>query len=115
MQGETYEEALSNIKDTIALHLQDRLAQGETIDVPEMIRGSNKNGLSGTTQAWQKNWLAIRFGPPSSHSCRPTVPSPASEDGLPFLTVKHSQASSSSSKQHLPGKTCPLRWDAGAA
>lgn len=28
-QGETYEEALENIKDAIRLHVEDRLANGE--------------------------------------------------------------------------------------
>ena len=30
-QGETYEEAIANIKDAIRLHLEDRLADGEQI------------------------------------------------------------------------------------
>jgi len=33
-QGETYEEALDNIKDAIRLHLEDRLADGE--EIPEI-------------------------------------------------------------------------------
>lgn len=36
-QGETYEEALANIKDAMILHLQDRQAQGEVIELPEMV------------------------------------------------------------------------------
>lgn len=36
-QGDTYEEALTNVKDAIKLHIQDHLARGEKIDVPEMI------------------------------------------------------------------------------
>ncbi len=32
-QGDTYEEALENIKDAIRLHLDDRLANGE--EIPE--------------------------------------------------------------------------------
>ena len=36
-QGDTYEEALANMKDVITLHVQDRLAQGETIEIPEMV------------------------------------------------------------------------------
>jgi predicted RNase H-like HicB family nuclease len=32
-QGETYEEAVKNIKDAIRLHIEDRLAGGE--DIPE--------------------------------------------------------------------------------
>ncbi|MGH7815361.1 MAG: type II toxin-antitoxin system HicB family antitoxin [Candidatus Binataceae bacterium] len=30
-QGDTYEEAVANIKDAIRLHLEDRLADGEEI------------------------------------------------------------------------------------
>ena len=30
-QGETYEEALENIKDAIKLHLKDRIADKETV------------------------------------------------------------------------------------
>ena len=30
-QGETYEEAMANIKDAIRLHVEDRLAEGEEI------------------------------------------------------------------------------------
>ncbi len=30
-QGETYEEAIANIKDAIRLHVDDRLADGEEI------------------------------------------------------------------------------------
>ena len=30
-QGETYEEAIANIKDAIRLHVDDRLANGEEI------------------------------------------------------------------------------------
>lgn len=33
-QGDTYEEAMSNIKDAIALHLQDRLEEKE--ELPEI-------------------------------------------------------------------------------
>ncbi len=33
-QGETYEEALENIKDAIRLHITDRLADGE--EIPEL-------------------------------------------------------------------------------
>ena len=36
-QGETYEEALENIKDAIRLHLEDRLAEGEEIPQPELV------------------------------------------------------------------------------
>jgi predicted RNase H-like HicB family nuclease len=34
-QGNTYEEAVENIKDAIRLHIEDRLASGE--EVPEKI------------------------------------------------------------------------------
>jgi len=30
-QGDTYEEAVENIKDAIRLHIQDRLADGEEV------------------------------------------------------------------------------------
>ena len=33
-QGETYEEAVANIKDAIRLHIEDRMADGE--DIPEL-------------------------------------------------------------------------------
>ncbi len=33
-QGDTYEEALVNIKDAIRLHIEDRLADGE--EIPEL-------------------------------------------------------------------------------
>lgn len=36
-QGETYEEALVNIKDAMSLHVQDRLARGEPIEIPEFV------------------------------------------------------------------------------
>jgi len=34
-QGDTYEEAVENIKDAIRLHIEDRLASGE--EVPEKV------------------------------------------------------------------------------
>ena len=34
-QGDTYEEAVTNIKDAIRLHIEDRLADGE--DIPEHV------------------------------------------------------------------------------
>jgi predicted RNase H-like HicB family nuclease len=34
-QGDTYEEALENIKDAIHLHVEDRLESGEEIPQPE--------------------------------------------------------------------------------
>lgn len=34
-QGETYEEAVENIKDAIRLHIEDRLADGE--EIPEHV------------------------------------------------------------------------------
>jgi len=36
-QGDTYEEATSNIKDAINLHLQDRVATKEKIRTPKSI------------------------------------------------------------------------------
>ena len=36
-QGETYEEALENIKDAIRLHVEDRLEAGEEIPQPESV------------------------------------------------------------------------------
>lgn len=36
-QGETYEGVLANIRDAITLHVQDRVAQGDPIETPEMI------------------------------------------------------------------------------
>lgn len=36
-QGETYEEALSNIKDAIRLHILDRLESGEEIPQSESV------------------------------------------------------------------------------
>lgn len=35
-QGKTYEEVLKNIVDAMKLHIEDRLASGETIKQPEM-------------------------------------------------------------------------------
>ncbi len=36
-QGDTYEEALENIKDAIRLHIEDRLADAEEIPEPKSI------------------------------------------------------------------------------
>jgi predicted RNase H-like HicB family nuclease len=36
-QGQTYEEVMSNIKDAIRLHLEDRLEAGEEIPQPEEV------------------------------------------------------------------------------
>ena len=36
-QGETYEEALENIKDAIRLHVEDRLEAGEDVPQPESV------------------------------------------------------------------------------
>lgn len=36
-QGDTYEEALKNIKDAIQLHIDDRLADGEEIPSPKLV------------------------------------------------------------------------------
>lgn len=34
-QGETYEEAVKNIKDAIRLHIKDRIADGE--EIPQQV------------------------------------------------------------------------------
>jgi predicted RNase H-like HicB family nuclease len=36
-QGETYEEAITNIKDAIRLHVEDRLADGDEIFQPASV------------------------------------------------------------------------------
>jgi predicted RNase H-like HicB family nuclease len=36
-QGETYEEAVENIRDAIRLHVEERLASGEEIPQPESV------------------------------------------------------------------------------
>lgn len=36
-QGETYEEAVANIKDAIRLHVEDRLANSEEISQPVSV------------------------------------------------------------------------------
>ncbi|MFQ6015237.1 MAG: type II toxin-antitoxin system HicB family antitoxin [Anaerolineae bacterium] len=36
-QGDSYEEALTNIEDAIRLHIGDRLASGEPIPTAEMV------------------------------------------------------------------------------
>lgn len=36
-QGESYEEALENIRDAIRLHIEDRVRNGEAITVVESI------------------------------------------------------------------------------
>ncbi len=36
-QGNTYEEALENIRDAIRLHLEDRLENNEEISQPEFV------------------------------------------------------------------------------
>jgi predicted RNase H-like HicB family nuclease len=36
-QGETYEEAIENIKDAISLHVEDRIASGEEIPQPQAV------------------------------------------------------------------------------
>jgi predicted RNase H-like HicB family nuclease len=36
-QGDTYEEAMENIKDAIRLHIEDRLADGEEISAPTAV------------------------------------------------------------------------------
>jgi predicted RNase H-like HicB family nuclease len=36
-QGDTYEEAVANIKDAIRLHIEDRLAEGQEIPEPVSV------------------------------------------------------------------------------
>ena len=36
-QGETYEQAIANIKDAIRLHIEDRMAEGEEIAQPDSV------------------------------------------------------------------------------
>lgn len=36
-QGETYEEAIENIKDAISLHVEDRIESGEEIPQPQTV------------------------------------------------------------------------------
>ena len=36
-QGDTYEEALENVKDAIRLHIEDRIASGEEIPQAESV------------------------------------------------------------------------------
>lgn len=36
-QGETYEEVIANIEDAIRLHIEDRLARGESVPESHMI------------------------------------------------------------------------------
>lgn len=36
-QGDSYEEAIGNIEDAIRLHLEDRLANNESIPTAEMV------------------------------------------------------------------------------
>lgn len=36
-QGESYEEVLENVRDAIRLHIEDRLACGESISQPESV------------------------------------------------------------------------------
>jgi predicted RNase H-like HicB family nuclease len=36
-QGDSYEEVLSNIEDAIRLHIEDRLENGESIPISEMV------------------------------------------------------------------------------
>ena len=36
-QGDSYEEALTNIEDAIRLHIEDRVANGESIPTAEMV------------------------------------------------------------------------------
>lgn len=36
-QGESYEEVIENMRDAIRLHIEDRLADGEQIALPETV------------------------------------------------------------------------------
>ena len=36
-QGSTYEEAMANLADAIVLHIQDRRANGEAVDIAPFI------------------------------------------------------------------------------
>jgi len=36
-QGNTYEEAVANIRDAVLLHIEDRLANGESVPTAEMV------------------------------------------------------------------------------
>jgi predicted RNase H-like HicB family nuclease len=36
-QGETYEEAMENIKDAISLHVEDRIESGEEVPQPQSV------------------------------------------------------------------------------
>ena len=36
-QGDTYEEVLENIKDAIRLDIEDRLADGEQLELPDTV------------------------------------------------------------------------------
>ena len=40
-QGDTYEEAVENIRDAIKLHIEDRLAEGEEISQSEITSIAN--------------------------------------------------------------------------
>ncbi|MGH7456994.1 MAG: type II toxin-antitoxin system HicB family antitoxin [bacterium] len=45
-QGNTYEEALENIKDAIQLHLEDRIAEQE--EIPEPIKSISLSTIEVT-------------------------------------------------------------------
>jgi len=36
-QGDSYEEVIENIKDAIRLHIEDRLADGEKLELPDTV------------------------------------------------------------------------------
>jgi len=36
-QGETFEDVIANVKDAVRLHIEDRLADGERIAMPESV------------------------------------------------------------------------------
>jgi predicted RNase H-like HicB family nuclease len=36
-QGDSFEEAIENVRDAIRLHIEDRVESGENIDVPDSV------------------------------------------------------------------------------
>jgi predicted RNase H-like HicB family nuclease len=36
-QGDSFEDAIENIRDAIRLHIEDRVGSGESIDVPDSV------------------------------------------------------------------------------
>src|SRR5437762_13423106 len=50
-QGDTYEEAVENIKDAIRLHIEDRLADGEEIRKLRLACRQSKSACDGQAPA----------------------------------------------------------------